>query len=74
MYLDGLTEAALPKHFSVDEVRWTEDTVCPVGDDSKWLRAVDVFLRRDGGRSFAGAWRLINAVAPPGEIHSENIL
>lgn len=30
MYLDGLSEAALPQHLSMDEVRRAEDAVCPI--------------------------------------------
>lgn len=35
--LDGLSEAALPQHLSVDEVRWAEDAVRPIGHDAERL-------------------------------------
>ncbi len=35
--LDGLSKAALPQHLSVDEVRWAEDAVRPIGHDAERL-------------------------------------
>lgn len=65
-YLDGLSKAALPQHLSMDEVRWAEDAVRLIGHDTEWLWSIDVLPLGDGGRCVAGAWWLINAVAPPG--------
>lgn len=65
IYLYGLSKASLPQHFSVDEVRWAEDTVSPVWDNPKWLRPIDVLPLGDWWRSIAGSRRLISAVTSP---------
>lgn len=36
-YLDGLSEAALPQHLSVDEVRRAEDSMRAIGHDAERL-------------------------------------
>lgn len=64
--LNGLSEAALPQHLSVDEVRRAEDAVRPVGHDAERLRSIDVLPLGDGGGCVAGAWWFVNAVASPG--------
>lgn len=64
--LNGLSEAALPQHFSMDEVRRAEDAVRPVGHDAERLRSIDVLPLGDGGGCIAGAWWFVNAVASPG--------
>ena len=68
VYLDGLSKAAFSQHLSMDEVWGPEDPVhSTVGDDSQWLRAVNVLPLRERGRCVTGARRLINTVAPSGE-------
>lgn len=42
MYLDGLSEAALPQHLSMDEIGRAEDAMRPIRDDAERLGAVDV--------------------------------
>lgn len=54
--LDGLSEAALPKHLAMDEVRWPEDAVRSVGHDTERLRSIYVLPLGDGGCCVAGAW------------------
>lgn len=66
MYLDGLSKAALPQHLAMDEVGWAEDAVRPVWNHTERLRSIDILPLGDGGCCVAGAWWLINAVAPPG--------
>lgn len=67
IYLDGLSKAALSQHLSMDQVRGAEDAVSTIWHDSERLWSIDVLPLGDGGRCVAGAWWLINAVAPPGE-------
>lgn len=47
--LDGLSEAALPQHLSMDEVRWAENAVRLIGHNTERLRSIDVFPLGDGG-------------------------
>ena len=53
--LDGLAEAALSQHLSVDEVGWPENAVRPLGHPTErfWLTYVLLI----------GTWGRVNAVA-----------
>ena len=54
--LDGLSEAALPQHLSMDEVGRAEDAVRTAGNDTQRFRSIDVLPLGDGRRRVAGAW------------------
>lgn len=55
-HLDGLSEAALPQHLSVDEVGRAEDPVRPIGPDAERLRSVAVPPPGGRGGGGAGVW------------------